>query len=65
PALLGVVLVDGQPSHLLDELFEGIAHGLNSSRWRGARCTHASTRRSWIVEGHVALERSANEPMTC
>ena len=38
PVLLGVVLGDGRPSHLLDELFEWIAHRSNSGRLRGARC---------------------------
>src|SRR5208282_4826686 len=65
PALLGVILRDGQPSHLLDELFEWIAHGLNSSRRRRARCMHAWTRHSWVVDARVALERSANDQINC
>ena len=68
-----LVLGDGQPSHLLDELLEWvtrgsiewIAHGLNSGRRRGAGGMRASTRHSWVVEGHVVLERPANERMTC
>ena len=68
PVLLGVVLGDGEPSHLLDELFEWIAHGSNSGRRRDAGCMRASTRPSLVVKGRVALERATvprNERMNC